>query len=100
MGGNLSIKGDGNEGGKLLLGERGYVSQEKASTRSRKFTMIGFTSLTGDPVMRVLRLEEKKPNGDIEAGIDIIVQPDGTSSNPNFIEINSGPGKYFPGVPV
>ena len=100
VGGNLSMKGDGNEGGKLLLGERGCVAQEKASTRSRKFTMIGFTALTGDPVMCVLIFEGKKPNGAIEAGIDITVTPDGTASDPNFVEINSGPGKYFPGGPV
>ena len=70
VGGNLSMKGDGNEGGKLLLGERGYVVQEKASTHSRKFTMIGFTALTGDPVMCVLIFEGKRPNGSIEAGIN------------------------------
>ena len=40
VGGNLSMKGDGNEGGKLLLGQRGCVAQEKSSMRNRRFTMI------------------------------------------------------------
>ena len=31
VGGNLSMKGDGHVGGKLLLGERGYIPQEKSS---------------------------------------------------------------------
>ena len=100
VGGNLSMKGDGNEGGKLLLGERGCVAQEKASARNRKFTMIGFTALTGDPVMCVLIFEGKTPNGAIEAGIDITVKPDGKPSDANFVEVNSGPGKYFPGAPM
>ena len=56
MGVILSMKGDGNEGGKLLYGERGCVTQENASTRSRKFSIIGFTALTGDPVMCVFIL--------------------------------------------
>ena len=51
--------------------------------------MIGFTALTSDPAICVLIFEGKKPNGAIEAGIDITVQPDGTASDPNFIEINS-----------
>ena len=87
VGGNLSMKGDGNEGGKLLLGERGCVAQEKASTRSRKFTMIGFTALTSDPVMCLLIFEWKKPNGAIEAGIDITVQPDGLRTFFIFLEL-------------
>ena len=55
--GNLSMKGDGNEGGGLLLDERGYVAQEKASAQNYKFTMIGLTTFTGDPVMCVLTFE-------------------------------------------
>ena len=100
VGGNLSMKGDGNEAGKLLLGERGCVAQEKASARNRKFTLIGFTALTGDPVMCVIIFEGKTPNGSIEAGIDISVKPNGCPTDPNFVEINSGPGKYFPGAPM
>ena len=41
VGGNMSIEGDRNVSGKLLLGEGGDVAQEKPSTKSRKFTIIG-----------------------------------------------------------
>ena len=82
------------------MGERGYVAQEKASTHSHKFTMIGFTALTGDPVMCVLIFEGKRPNGSIEAGIDFTIKPNGSPSDPDYVEINSGAGKYFPGAPV
>ena len=94
------MKEDRNEGGKLLLGEGGHVAQEKASTHSRKFTMIGFTALTGDPVMCVFIFEGKRPNGSIEAGIDITIKLNGSSSDADYVEINSGVGKYFPGAPV
>ena len=94
------MKGNGYVGGKLLLGERGYIAQEKSLSKNRKFTIIGFMALTGDPVMCVLIFEGKKPNGSIEAGINITVKPIGSPSDANFIEINSGPSKYFPGVPT
>ena len=99
VGGNISMKGDGHNGGELLLTERGKVPQRKASTRNRKFTMIGLTSFSGEPVMCVLIIEGKVPNGAIEAGIDIEVQPEGQPSDEDFIIKNSGKGKYFPGGP-
>ena len=59
VGGNISMKGDGHVGGELLLGERGTVPQKKSSTRSKKFTMIGLTVFTGEPVMCILIIEGK-----------------------------------------
>ena len=99
VGGNISMKGDGYNGGEKLVGERGTISQQKTSTRNRKFTMIGLTSFDGEPVMCVLILEGKLPNGSIEAGIDITVHPDGTTTDSDFIIKNCGKGKYFPGGP-
>ena len=93
------MKGDGHNGGELLIIEKGKVPQRKASTQNRKFTMIGLTSFTGEPVMCVIIIEGKIPNGAIKAGVDIQVQPDGDSSNEDFILRNSGKGKYFPGGP-
>ena len=99
VGGNISMKGDGHNGGELLLTEKGKVPQRKASTRSRKFTMIGLTSFSGEPVMCVLIIEGKLPNGSIESGVDITINPDGQVTDKDFIIKNSGAGKYFPGGP-
>ena len=99
VGGNLSMKGDGHIGGKKLLTARGKVPQKRASTRNRKFTLIGLTAFTGEPVMCILIIEGKNPKGNIEAGIDISVTPVGDNKNTNFIFNNSGPGKYYPGGP-
>jgi len=99
VGGNLSMKGDGHVAGQKLLTGVGKIPQEKSSTRNRRFTMIGLTAFTGEPVMCILILEGKNPKGNIEAGIDISVSPVGDNQDSNFILSNSGPGKYFPGGP-
>ena len=99
VGGNLSMKGDGHVVGQKLLTGVGKIPQEKSSTRNRRFTMIGLTAFTGEPVMCILILEGKNPKGNIEAGIDISVSPVGDNKDSNFILSNSGPGKYFPGGP-
>ncbi len=46
-------------------------TEEDKHPDSRKFTMIGLTNFSGEPVMCLLILEGKLPNGAIEAGIDI-----------------------------
>ena len=99
VGGNISMKGDGYVGGEKVLTEKGTIGQRKTSNRSRKFTLIGLTNFSGEPVMCLLILEGKLPNGAIEAGIDIRVQPEGTTTDHDFILKNSGKGKYFPGGP-
>ena len=79
------MKDDGYNDGEKLVGERGTICQQENSTRNRKFTMIGLTSFDGEPVMCVLILEGKTPNGSIEAGIDTTVHPDGTTTDSDFI---------------
>ncbi len=77
MGGNLSMKGGGNEGRKLLRGKKGCLShRRKASTRSVKFTMIGFRALTSDSVMCVLIFEGKKLNCAIKNDFNINMKTD------------------------
>ncbi len=49
--------------------------------------------------MCVLIIEGKLPNGAIEAGIDIQVQPNGQTTDSDFILKNSGKGKHFSGGP-
>ena len=100
VGGNLSMKGDGHVGGQLLLTAPGSVPQQKSSAKNRKFTLIGLTALTGEPVMCIIILEGKNPNASIEAGVDITVDPVGDSNGDSFLFDNSGPGNYFPGGPV
>ena len=99
VGNNISMKGDGHAGGELLLTAKKSVGQRKCSTRNRKFTLIGLTAFSGEPVMCVIIVEGKLPNGAIEAGIDITVTPKGSIDDPDFIFNNSGNGSYYPGGP-
>ena len=81
VGGNISMKGDRQVGGELFVTEKGRVPERKVPTKSRKFTMIGLTALTGDPVMCVIIIEGTRPNGSIEARIDFTIQPKGDPSD-------------------
>jgi hypothetical protein len=76
------------------------VPQQKASSKNRKFTLIGLTALTGESVMCIIIIEGKKPKGSIEAGIDINVNPIGEPTDKKIIWNNSGTGKYYPGGSV
>ena len=99
VGGTISMKGDGHVGGQLFVCGRKEIPKKKISTRGKKFTMIGLTALTGEPVMCILIIEGKLPNGSIESGIDFTVTPTGDPNDSDFILKNSGPGKHFPGGP-
>ena len=99
VGENWSMKGDRHSGGKKLLTGRGKVPQKRASTKNIKFTMIGLTAFTGEPVICILIIEGKEPKGNIEAVINISVTPVGDNRNIDFFLNNSGPGKYYPGGP-
>ena len=73
VGGNISMTGDGHVSGEKKISPRGKVARTRASSKSRKFTMIGLTAFTSEPVMCCLIIEGKQSNHSIEAGMDIDV---------------------------
>ncbi len=79
VGGNISMKGVGDNGGEKLVGGRGTILQQKTSTRNLNFTMIDLTSFDGGHVM--CSGEETPKWINIEAGIDITVHIDGTTTD-------------------
>ncbi len=99
VGNNISMKGYGHSGGELLLTAKKSVGQKRCSTRNQKFTLIGLTAFSGEPVMCVIMIKGKLPNGSIEVGIDITVRPKGSIDDNDFIFKNSGNGCYYPGRP-
>ena len=100
VGGNISIKGDGHVEGRLYLAPKGRVAYRKVCKADRKFTLIGLTSLDGQPVMCIVIIHGTQINCSAEVGIDISIEPEGDPEDPDFFLKNSGPGKYFPGGPV
>ena len=99
VGGNLSMKGDGHIGSSLYVTKRDKVPQKKVSKRDQRFTLLGFATLTGEPVMALIIIQGRQPKGNLEFGIDITVDLIGYGDDPDFILCNSGTGKYFPGGP-
>lgn len=93
VGGNLCMKRDGHVGEEKMLTATGKFPQRKALSRYCKFTLVGITALNGEAVMCIIFLCGAKPNGSIEARIDIKVQPIGSPSDRDFISKNSGSGK-------
>ncbi len=53
--------------------------------------MIGLTDLTGKPVMCILIIDGKTPNGSIESGIDFTLIPSGDPSDDDYIINNNEP---------
>ena len=58
------------------VARKGVFLRRKASTRSVKFTMIGFRALTSDSVMCVLIFEGKKLNCAIKNDFNINMKTD------------------------
>ena len=54
VGENISMKGDGRAEGRLYLAAKGRVVYRKYCKADRKFTLIGLTSLSGQPVMCIV----------------------------------------------
>ena len=51
VGGNTSQKGYVQIGGELMLCETGKTPQRKISVKSKHYTCLGLTALSGEPVM-------------------------------------------------
>lgn len=70
VGRNVSMKGDGHAGGKLLLRGQGQV-HTRSSHVEKRFTMIGLTALDGAPILCVLIFPGAKRDLLLETGIYI-----------------------------
>ena len=99
VGNNISMKNDGHIGGQKYLCAKGAVPQQKASTKDKHFTLLGLTLLNGEPLMCVVIIQGTLEKSDYWAGIDILAEKIGDESDDDFLEMNSGPGKLFPGGP-
>ena len=86
LGGNTSQKGDGNVGGELLICERGKTPQVKIHVRNKHFTVIGLTTLTGNPAMCVVIFTGKMLNALCETGLDLTVETFGDPSDDDYFE--------------
>ena len=110
VGGNTSEKDDGHVGGKLFLTGPGMEAAVLSSKKDRKFTVLGLTALTGEPVMCVIIIEGTRGNHLLETRIDMNLiehididsYKDGslTIDHTAFLLNNTGPGNLFLGGPT
>ena len=100
---NTNQKGDGNIAGTKLVVKAGTTPQTMASTSDHRYTLLPFTSATGEAVCCVVifQSEKEEPCMGWTEGMDIrVVDPVRDEKGKIIVEENRGPGKYFPGGPV
>jgi hypothetical protein len=103
VGGNTSMMKDGNIGGSLYIVPKGTECQQKASKKDKKFTVLGLTAFSGDPVMCVVIIDAKTRDLYTEVGVDPNTPHSIHLNDDNGLELlidNIGPGKMFPGGPT
>ena len=94
------MKGDGHVGGELLLTAKRSIGQKKKINKEQKVRINGtYAALTSEPVICVIIVEDKLPNGIIEAGIYIKVIIKQSLNYYDFIFNISGNSSYYPGGP-
>ena len=99
VGSNLSQKGDGHIGGQKYVCAKGSIPQIKVQHSERHFTLLGFTALSGEPVLCLVIISGVREHFNVETGIDPTKPVTGDVNDHDFIERNFGKGKLFPGGP-
>lgn len=94
VGSDLSMKGDGRVGGQKFMCGRGNEPYNKSSNRSKHFTCLGLTLLTGEPLMCVVIFAGKTPKAEVEFGLDPFVDIIGEKTDQNYIKTTVGKVKY------
>jgi hypothetical protein len=100
VGNNTNQKKDGHIGGAKYLCERGTTPKQICSTKDAHFTVMGFTSANGEPVMCVIIFEGEQVKLEWSTGIDVQKISIGERHDPEYFEANSGPGMLLPSGPV
>ena len=99
VGSNISQRGDGHVRGRKYCCERGSIPQNKSSYNDCHFTCLGFTALTGEPVLCVVIVSGITEAYEVEVGIDVDAPVIGDPSDKDFFEKNRGKGKLYPAGP-
>ncbi len=98
---STSQKKDGHVGGQKFVVGSGTVPQIVASITDHKFTILPFTSATGEAICCVIIFQSKQEGvpATWTTGIDQSVLPVLSYEKDLVLELNIGEGKYYPGGP-
>ena len=75
------------------------MSQNKSSINDQHFTVLGFTALTGEPVLCMIIVAGVIEAYEVETGIDIDAPVIGDPTDKDYFQNNAGKGKLFPKGP-
>ena len=94
-------KKDGHIGGQKSICERGTVPQITCCTNDHKFTILPFTSASGEGVCCVVifKCSSSELPRDWKTGIDVTVDPVRDEHGKIDLKLNLGKGKYYPEGP-
>ena len=96
VGTDISQKEGGHVGGQKFVAAKGSRANQKSSHNTGRFTAIGLTAATGEPVIAIIIFSGKEMVFLQRMEYDVRVQCGKTVS----IEENSGQGKAFSGGPT
>ena len=97
VGSNTSQSKDGNVGGEKFLCEKLHRPQIRSSTKDSHFTVLGFMSAAGVPLMCSIVFAAKEMEESWVLGFDADAEWNGDEDN---IEANCGRGKRYPMGPT
>ena len=95
VGTDISQKNYGNVGGQRFVTQKGTRANVKNSHKDSRFTAIGITAASGEPVMAIIIFAAEELTFEQRMGHDIRIPYDKNGS----VSENSGAGKVFPGGP-
>ena len=93
MASNTSQAKDGKVGGEIFLCTKEGRPQQCAATKDANFTMLGFTSANGKPIMCALIFAAKAMKNEWTLGFDPFAEWIGEEED---IQGNMGEGKVYP----
>eukprot|EP00985_Skeletonema_marinoi_P032003 scaffold37996_cov205-Skeletonema_marinoi.AAC.1 len=99
---NTSQKKDGNYGGRKFICKKGTKPQQQASTADHPFTVLPFTSATGEAVCCVVIFQSNTDTVPLQwtSGIDQFATVINSEDGEHDFEENMGPGMRYPFGPT
>ena len=76
------------------------VPQQKSSNKDKHWTLLGLTSLAGDPVMCVVIFAGERRTPIYETGMDVFAEKIGEVTDDDYFLKNTGKDKRYPGGPT
>lgn len=99
VGANTSQKGAGAVGGEKFVYEKGTTPKEKCSTKSKHWTLLGFTVLDETSVICLLIFTGNDEVPLHATCMYVFAEVEGVPNDIDFLGKNCGPGKIYHGGP-